>query len=498
MLRGKRLYALIGAIAVLLVLWFAVSSLQQTARGPAATYDKRQALALRSRFESDVEQIGLAPRYTLTATVDLPANTVSGQMILHYTNRSDDVIWDLAFRLYPNADTIYGGGSLTLDRIVQGDVPLDVTLSHDETVAQATLDVPMEPGTATTVALAFTAEVPESLTQGYGIFARTQDLLSLAGWYPILAPYENGEGWQTPPVPPVGDAMLAETALYEVWLTVHSDYPVVSTGSPLDQRTEGTQTTWHFVSGPAREFTAAISNRFKTTETTVAGVTLRVHTLPAYNPVTTTEEAQEIASAVVSTYIGIYGPYRFKELDVVHAAVPIGGYEFPGMVYVEEAKRTSASRADYEYLLAHELAHQWWYAQVGSHTVYAPWLDEGLATYSIVLYRDRAALSTSSGDALLQYWRQSYGTRRSYDPPVNSPTTDFTEWTAYRQAVYIHSALFIHALRQAMGDSTFFTFLNDFAEAHRYQIVGTDTFVETAQAASDEDLTPLFEAWFDF
>lgn len=497
MLKSKKLYAVVGVIAILFASGFAVSALRQRKPETTLTYDEKQALTLGSEFKSDLERVALAPRYTLTATVDLQNNTVKGEMDLHYTNRSGERLRTLVFRLYPNADTIYGGGSLTIDQIQQDNIPLDVTHAQDATIAQVTLDSPLEPDTATAVTLAFTAQVPDSPARGYGIFARAHGLLSLAGWYPILAPYEAGNGWQTPPVPVVGDAMLSETSLYEVWLTAPSDHQVVATGELLEEGTEGHQTTWHFVSGPAREFAAALSDRFDTVAITVDGVTLRVHTLPASNAVTPPSEALKMASAIISTYTGLYGPYRFKELDVVHAAVPIGGYEFPGMVYVEEAKRTTASQAEYEYLLAHELAHQWWYAQVGSHTVNAPWLDEGMATYSIVLYRDRSGLSTSPGDKLLQYWHRSHGTRGAYDPPVNSPASDFTGWAAYRQTVYIHGALFIDALRKEMGDNTFFTFLKDFTDAHRYQVVPTETFLNAAQAATNEDLTPLFAAWFD-
>jgi hypothetical protein len=46
------------------------------------------------------------------------------------------------------------------------------------------------------------------------------------------------------------------------------------------------------------------------------------------------------------------------------------------MAYVDYAKRTRETRQDYQYTLAHEVAHQWWYGLVGNHSVYEPWLDE--------------------------------------------------------------------------------------------------------------------------
>ena len=37
-------------------------------------------------------------------------------------------------------------------------------------------------------------------------------------------------------------------------------------------------------------------------------------------------------------------------------------------------------------VVAHELAHQWWYGVVGNNQVKEPWLDEGLTTFSELLY----------------------------------------------------------------------------------------------------------------
>jgi aminopeptidase N len=55
------------------------------------------------------------------------------------------------------------------------------------------------------------------------------------------------------------------------------------------------------------------------------------------------------------------------------------------MAYVDYAKRTRETRQDYQYTMAHEVAHRWWYGLVGNHSVYEPWLDEALATYSALI-----------------------------------------------------------------------------------------------------------------
>lgn len=455
---------------------------------------ERQATALQPAFRVDLETLGEVPRYTLIATADPESGNVTGQMTVHYTNRSEAALSELVFRLYANAQTIYGGGSLTVEKVAQGKAELEMELSKDRTVLRVPLERPLERGQAASLDLSFNAQVPSQSSQGYGIFNRAQGVLTLAGWYPVLTLYDGG--WQTPPVPLVGDALLAESSFYEVALTVPSGYDVISTGVLIEQQIEEGQVTWRLVSGPAREFAAAISDRFEEHETKVGAVTIRLYTLPADNPAMTAEEALQIASEAFEVYVNRFGVYPFTELDVVEAVVSIGGYEFPGMVYVQAAKRIHGPLDSYQYLLAHEVAHQWWYGLVGNHTVNEPWLDESLATYAAVIYLEHAE-GTRAGENLVAHWKRTDGLRGAQDPPVNSSALDFTSWGAYRQTVYTHGALFLNELRQEMGNEKFFELLQRHQEMHRYQMATTAGFLNLAEKVGGRDLSRVLKDWFE-
>lgn len=64
-----------------------------------------------------------------------------------------------------------------------------------------------------------------------------------------------------------------------------------------------------------------------------------------------------------------------------------------------------------ETVVAHEVAHQWWYAVVGSDPVNQAWQDEALSQFSMLEYLEdrhalRGAKSTSSGS-----WRARCASR---------------------------------------------------------------------------------------
>jgi hypothetical protein len=487
-----RLFVNLGAILLLvLIILSLVGSRPYQSTNDA--YLSRQAAALLPAFQSDLEHLASAPRYTLQATVDPQSGSITGQMTLQFTNNTPDTLPELVFRLFPNATAIYGGGSLNVTDVTEGDVSLKTTLSRDHTVLHVLLQHPLEPKQAVSVDLAFDAQVPERTTQGYGIFDRALGVTSLAGWYPLLAPYDNG--WQAPPLYWIGDAMWAETSLYEVMLTLPTGYQVVSTGVSLGQQADNGGVTWHIVSGPAREFAAAISDRFQVLETQLDGVRLRYYTLPAHRSINSPQDGLGIMTQAFNTYVTRFGPYPFSELDMVENRVTVDGYEFSGMVEVDYIDRTQSRPNDYQYFVAHEVAHQWWYGLVGDSSVYEPWLDEGFAAYSAVIYLGDTQ-GAQAAHKILTAWKDAEGAHGSGDPPLNSATRDFSSWAAYHRIVYTHAAFFLDQLRQQVGDDAFFQLMRGYQATYRYQLVTTTDFLTMAQQVAGRDLSPLFSAWF--
>ncbi len=484
-----RYLALVGLMVALAALGW-VMGVYQPSRDEQTTsaYLDRQASAMQPAFRGDLQALAQAPRYTIEADVAPDTGHVSGQMTVTYANQTGVTLSDLVFRLYPNATSVYGGGSLTVGEVTRDGTAVDVVQADDNTVLRVPLEPALEPGASVSVRITFTARVPYWSGRGYGIYNRARGVLSLAGWYPVLV--RHAGGWRTPPIVPVWDAMVAEIGLYEVSLTIPAGYQVASTGALLDQQSAEGQTTVRLVSGPAREFAAAISNRFEVRTLQSGGVTIRLFTLPFRSPVTPAEQALEDAAQAFAIYTERFGPYPFNELDVVDVAVSIGGYEFPGMVYVEARKRAYASASQYGYLMAHEIAHQWWYGLVGARPIVEPWLDEAFATYAVALYRERTQ-GSAARESLVAYWGRTATSR-----PVDSPVSDFGGWGGYRGTVYERGALFLENLRQEMGDEQFFTLLHRYQTRMRYRVGTTETFLAMAEEIAGRDLSSFFTPWF--
>jgi len=261
--------------------------------------------------------------------------------------------------------------------------------------------------------LYFMGHIPRN-GSGYNIYHHSSHVTSLAAWYPVLAPFEGG--WQVSDVPAVGDANHFSIGLYDVTLTAPATHLVVSTGTTLEMREEGETRVWHLVSGPARGFAIALSDRFEWHQTEREGVTINYYALPSRGG-RDPQASLRIAADAFSVYNRRFGPYPYTEFDVVETFVSVGGYEFAGMVFIEQSLRVQGSTSQLRFIVAHEVAHQWWYALVGSDPVAEPWLDEALATYSVALY-----LEDTYGEAarrnMVEYFRREGGVPSGDEPGI--------------------------------------------------------------------------------
>jgi len=65
----------------------------------------------------------------------------------------------------------------------------------------------------------------------------------------------------------------------------------------------------------------------------------------------------------------------------------------------------------------------------------------------------------------------------------------------FNGTIYARGALTLEALREKVGDATFFPLLRAWADQHRYGNVTTDQFIALAEQRSGMDLDHFFDVW---
>jgi aminopeptidase N len=202
----------------------------------------------------------------------------------------------------------------------------------------------------------------------------------------------------------------------------------------------------------------------------------------------------DIAATALRAYEDAFGPYPFPQMVMAEAPLLHFGMEYPGLNLIG-ADLYRGQPAQLEDRVVHEIAHQWWYAQVGNDQVNTPWLDEGLAEYSMAVYTRQAFGEERVSTLVSQRWLVPYqvAVENGYDAVVNQPSAAFS-WE-YEVIVYAKAALFFDALHRELGDDTFRAVLHEYVDRYRWQIATPDDFLRVAESISGQKLDGLYDAW---
>jgi aminopeptidase N len=205
------------------------------------------------------------------------------------------------------------------------------------------------------------------------------------------------------------------------------------------------------------------------------------------------EAAQEdlnITVDLIAFYASIFGEYPFLHEKYGLAIFPWGGA-------MEHQTITSYGsfliRGDhyFDYINAHELAHQWFGDCITIRSWAHIWLNEGFASYAEALWEEHV----HGKSAYLNYMKSQERANFSGSLYV----TDTTDINAlFSTTVYDKGSWVLHMLRGVLGDSLFFTSLKTYA-THPDLMYGnalTEDFQSICEQVSGQDLNWFFNQWF--
>jgi len=470
---------------------------ESAAAALAACDVSAQAAALQAADVPDWKALGIATCYELTFELNPAEAAYSGRARITHSNLSSEELPDLVFRLYPNADVIYGG-TLIVDGIEVNDAAVEPeALLSDSTAIRLLLPTPLAPGADVVITMNFRGKPPIDFVDNEHIYGNfnydlVDQIMTLANAFPMLA--VRGEtGWQVTEVLPIGDAVVSEVALFHVQLSAPPDWSVVSTGTT----TAAEGGVHSIVTGPVRDFIVSASPNFERIEAVQSGVRIQ-HWGLADGEARWAETLQATADAIV-VFTDRFGTYPYAELDVI--AVPMSnaaGIEYPG-VFLLNRKLYNPNPAR-PFLLglvvAHETAHQWWYGVVGNDVLTAPWQDEALTTYSSLLYQADHQERYYAGT--LDFYEQaaSEAERSADNADLAQPVSAFIgAEDSYSGIVYQKGALFFTELRAEIGDDAFFAALREYYANNRFQLAAASDMLGAFESSCACPLDAFYHDW---
>lgn len=447
-------------------------------------------------------------RYTIVARLteaSVQQNaTIIGEVTVDYLNQTGEDLDGIPFRLYGN-NLEYAEGAQTLDDVTVDGEPAEAESDLDDTLVTVLLPKSAEDGEAVSISYSFTTTLPTDPALSYGMFKYDTgtDTYSLAHWFPLLAGWDDVYGWNTGPISVNGDPVFTEAAVFDVTLTAPADLVIVTSGSELERADAGQMSTRHYASGPSRDFVMAASPNFQMIETKVGETTVRSYAWP--DSESGSELVLESGAASLALYNELIGPYPYEEMDLVQVNIGngAGGVEFPGLVYIGSDFYSQASEAQMpgflEFIVVHEIAHQWFYGVIGNNQYQHAFIDESMANYlSIVYFAATYGTEEAHHQANLQL-RLSYFDLlfQEGDQVVDQPTDAFPTARDYGIIVYGKGALGFQALRHEIGTDAFFEGLASYYHDFSFKVAQPEDLRAAFEEAAGEELTEFWSHWFE-
>lgn len=391
--------------------------------------------------------------------------------------------WDhLVFYFLPNVFTeenkpeaMKHSGTVQMQKVTIDGSDISYTLEKDTLLIK--MKNKMKKGESHQVSIQYQFTVPED---GYR-FTRTKNgNYHLAQWYPMLANYTRG--WIKHPYIPSS----------ETYHTAHTDFTlnyqipkgyILTSSSPKEN---SDAITGVVKANNVKEMFVGILKKQQVLQETIDGIQIRVFAPAGHKQ--ELEKSFHTAKEVVRYFNQKIGKYPYPQLDVL--LDDCASMEYPEIVTVGLTEEVTAL----EHMIAHEIAHQWFYGMVSEDPYTDGWLDEGLAELAAALFSHLAG--GQSEEKSFEYATNLLN-QTTEKSPSNLPLDQFPGYHAY---VYLYGQPVIKLkefFEEQGGLENGFEFLAAYFNKYKFKQVNTNEFVRFAETYFQLKNKDFFKSWLD-
>ncbi len=483
---------------------------------------------------------------------------IAGQETLTYWNQSPDTLADLYLHLYLNAyrpgsnmarygaarenwrimnlpPSRQGGEWIEGAAILGGD---SLRPSVDDTVARIALPHGLALGESVAVCLAFRSKIPDVPERmgrsGRGVFA--------AQWYPRACAYDR-YGWHRDQH--LGSEFYGDFGTFDVRVSLPGSFLLAHTGTLLNPEqvlpdsvltrlaapadTASTiwdlsrfampsdstartaleaSRTWAMHADSVHDFAWACEEKWIWRRARVGGI--EIHTYCRAPDIKRWADVAREGARMMDALTRRFGPYPYPRFSIVEEPIGAGGVEFPNIVWISPRYKDDGTRR-LESVIAHEMAHNWFYGMVGSNETAQAFLDEGLTTYaeaavmemlygrwgnSIVPGR-RPRWMYPPDDLRTIAWRNYLEFQaRGIEEPIVTHSDRFKNPAAYYRSVYDKTGTGLWALRAMAGEERFDRAFHEYFMTWRFHHPYAEDFFATMNRALGQSYDWFFDGWF--
>ena len=465
--------------------------------------------------KTSAEYIPIAS-YKIDVRLDVKKKLISGQEKISFLNHSTKNIDTLYLHLFPNAfssdSTIFVKESDYLKELMkkeeyQGYLQIktvrdgsgEVSYNVNETVMSIFLSEPLKPGKEIELSCEFELKVPKiTFRMGYD-----ENNFLLCEWFPKMAVLEQDGTWRNFPNHYMTE-FFSDFGTYDVSITLPLKYVIDGTGYIIAEKNNPDSTkTVGFHAEKVHDFAWVASPDFKVRKENIDGVEVIFLFLPG--DLYRLPRWVKGAEATLKYCGSHFGKYPYDKLVIADSRIGLGAGAAESPMFITmhpDLPFTPENVRLDEWIIIHELAHEWWYGIVASNEAEEAWLDEGMTTYTT-----RKIMEKEYGikGNVIDLWgikisdenltKFPYSASVKVDPIVK-PSWEFASVASYGVNVYYKTSLVLDLLENLIGKYKMDMFLKEYYNQYQFKHPKTADFIRLAEKVSGQNLDGFFKDWF--
>ena len=458
--------------------------------------------------------------YKIDVTLNDKGKTLDGFVKIQYHNNSNDTLHFIWFHLWPNAykndktafsDQLLENGNTDfyfspeekrgyinrLDFKVNGISATTADHLQHQDIIKLILPAPLPPKQVADIQTPFHVKLPYLFSRsGYN-----GNAYQVTQWYPKPAVYDK-KGWHEMPYLDQGE-FYSEFGRFDVQVTVPEKYQVAATGKVLEEKKQTGQKTIRFVENNVHDFAWFADSAFMVKHDTMqlASGVIDVYAYHYRENEKGWKKSLAFIKSAIRTKSEWLGVYPYQSVSVVESKQEgAGGMEYPGITVIS----SPGNEKMLDYIINHEVGHNWFYGILASNERLHPWMDEGMNSYydrkyNALQYKDSTAdyldvnssfirkrLPADFEDVLLGTM-----TRLKKDQPIETNAAAFSELN-YNAIAYTKSARWMKILENETGGQVFSSIMKEYYSRWKFKHPYPEDFKSVAEEVSGKNLDNIF------
>ena len=333
-------------------------------------------------------------------------------------------------------------------------------------------------------------------------------------WFPKLGVFAD-DTWTAPQFF-ANTEFFSDFGLYDVRMTVPAGWKLGATGTQQSVKDNGNGTATHrYTEADVHDFAWTTSPDFEehTEQFQQPGlppVTMRLLSQPEHAGLVARHFAG--AAAALRYYGEWYGPYPYGHLTIVDPPYnsESGGMEYPTLVTAGTRWLSPIQSNDPEYVVVHEVGHQFFYGIVATDETSHAWMDEGMNEYSdshvqsVALQPNYLVQRFFGGLVPWQYrdiplqratdtnWMNAYRRYADRDAPMNPSYLYYPQ--SNQAQTYHKTALWMHTLERKVGWDVMQKIMSTYFERWKFKHPKPEDFFAVVNEVTRQDFTWFFDA----